>query len=105
MYASVWCNRRRLLWDFFRQDLSNAPASWAVIGDFNAALGAHEKSGPPPASRPCADFRSFIDDCNLSQVGTHGAFFTWSKGGASHPRTECKLDRALCTMDFLSFWS
>ena len=68
-------------------------------------LSKHEKFGPPPASHPCANFCSFIADCNLSHVGTQGAFFSWSKGGSSQQQTKFKLERALCTLDFMSFRS
>ncbi|KAF3432461.1 hypothetical protein FNV43_RR27201 [Rhamnella rubrinervis] len=49
---------------------------WAVIGDFNAILGAHERSGGgPPIHSSCTDFQaapSCISMLSLSKLGNVG---------------------------------
>ena len=95
IYASVQLYRRRKLWDVLGH-LSFGNAPWLVIGDFNVILGAHEKTGGRlPDPRSCDDFATMISDCNLFDIPSSGAQFTWArKSGTRY--VECRLDRALC---------
>ena len=78
---------------------------WSVIGDFNAVLGAHEKTGNSPAPGPCNDFCTFMDDCLLSEIPTNGAMYTWTNGRHGNARVESKLDKALANFEFFNYWN
>ena len=104
VYGSVWSNRRILLWSDLYNISLNFSSSWCVLGDFNAVLGAHEKLGRAPASTPCRNFCSFIDDCMLSHVSSRGSFYTWSNGRHGISRVECRLDRVLGNISFFNQW-
>ncbi|KAK3229883.1 hypothetical protein Dsin_001764 [Dipteronia sinensis] len=92
-----------LLW-FVLLSLCLVSSSWLVVGDFNAALGAHESLGlRSPARSSCEDFRSIIEDCDLIGVRSQGARFTWARG--RYPRT--KVERrtlVLYLFGFQSMW-
>ncbi|PRQ42072.1 putative RNA-directed DNA polymerase [Rosa chinensis] len=76
-----------------------------VIGDFNAVLGAHEKSGGPSPSRlSCADFQSMSDTCDFVHLDTSGLFFTWSNGWSTSGHVELRLDRCLCDTTWFEAW-
>lgn len=47
VYAMALYRVRRSLWDFLVQFQATVQLPWAMIGDFNAILHAHEKTGPP----------------------------------------------------------
>ena len=102
--GSVWRNRRLHLWHDITSLSTNFSSSWCVLGDFNAVLGAHEKTGRAPALGPCTDFRSFIDDCLFSEVISHGAKFTWTNWRHGNARVDSKLDRALANFHFFDHW-
>ncbi|XP_057770983.1 uncharacterized protein LOC130990768 [Salvia miltiorrhiza] len=76
-----------------------------MIGDFNAVLGAHERRGRrTPASRPCSEFCSFIEDHDLIQSDSSGPFFTWTDRRRFPFPIESVLDRALFSQDFFDIW-
>ena len=79
VYANVSYIRRRSLWDSLHQVYSNMAHPWSIMGDFNAVMGAHEKTGPPPQPISCREFRNGIDSCNFTDIDTKDAFYTWSQ--------------------------
>lgn len=50
VYASVFYQVRRQLWNSILSIYANWNDPYLVIRDFNAVLGAHEKTGNPPLS-------------------------------------------------------
>lgn len=64
---------RRQLWQDL-VDVSLFGGPWMVIGDFNAVLGAHEKSGGcPPMRLACKEFKRMSDSCDLIYLDTTGS--------------------------------
>uniref|UniRef100_A0A803LW18 Uncharacterized protein n=1 Tax=Chenopodium quinoa TaxID=63459 RepID=A0A803LW18_CHEQI len=51
---------------------------WVVLGDFNCILEAEERIGAPVSWREMADFRAYIEDCDLSDMKYSGNFYTWN---------------------------
>lgn len=68
VHGHVLHTMRRPLWDLLRS-LPDNPKM--VVGDFNAVLGAHERSSAhPPIRVACEEFRDMIDDCGFLEVTT-----------------------------------
>ncbi|XP_057779904.1 uncharacterized protein LOC130998505 [Salvia miltiorrhiza] len=101
-HASCDYTERRQLW------LDVDPfmvGHFLMIGDFNAVLGAHERRGRRNlASRPCSEFRSFIEDHDLIQPDSSGPFFTWTDRRRFPSPIESVLDKALFSQDFSDVW-
>jgi hypothetical protein len=70
---------------------------WLLAGDFNDIMSMNEKKGGVPASiRKCNLFKERIDACQLIDIGSVGAIYTW-RGPVYHggQRIYERLDRAL----------
>ena len=68
-----------------------------MAGDFNEILSLEEKIGGRLRSvAQMTEFRQALADCNLSDMGTAGGWFTWSD---SH--TKERLDRGTCSKSWL----
>lgn len=75
VHAHASYTQRRALWAYICA-LPTAPL--LLIGDFNAALGAHERhSSVLPLRTSCQDFQNMISDCQLLEIPMPGGRFTW----------------------------
>lgn len=83
MYASTTYLLRRTLWNDINDLQNRNPDPWCLIGDFNAVLGSLE-------------VRGFI---------TRGSEYNWSIGRRGAALTEKRLDRCMCNVDWLNFWT
>ncbi|KAK3205108.1 hypothetical protein Dsin_019154 [Dipteronia sinensis] len=96
---------RRHLWDDMLSLSSSVSSHWLAIGDFNAVIGAHEKSGGViPSVVSCNEFQFMSDNYNLIHMPTSGSLFTWMNCSASHFRIEIRLDRSLYNPSWLDVW-
>ena len=75
------------------------------MGDFNACLGAYEKSGHAPPLISYRDFAVMIDDCSLYNLDIIGTLYTWFNGRKGNAIIEERLDRALCSTSSFNSWS
>lgn len=92
---------RRTLW----QDLLSIQGlPVCLLGDFNAVLGAHERSAGSPSRVETWDFQSFINDGDFLDLPSVGPFFTWSNHRFSHGYLETRIDRVLATQSFIDLW-
>lgn len=78
IYANVSYICRRAFWDSIYQVYLNMIHPWAIISDFNAMIGAHEKIGPPHQTISFQEFKNGINSCILIDINTSDAFYTWS---------------------------
>jgi hypothetical protein len=102
IYASTCYLKRRELWSSLSNLVYQHLIPWSFIGDFNTILGAHEYRGNClPASIPMTDFQSWTNSLNLIHLHTHGAFFTWANGRRGRHYTQKRLDRVICTQDWI----
>lgn len=67
------------------------------MGDFNDCLSASKKSGGPVNKARCDRFATNLDRCNLLDLGSSGARFTWSGQRRGHIQTMIRLDRVMAT--------
>lgn len=102
VYAKTTIAGRRLLWqDLVSIQASHVHGPWLVLGDFNCVLGAHEKRGGNlPNATSCYEFQQMCSSCNLLNIDTIGAAFTWT-----NRRTEVRLDRALGNLEWFDAWA
>jgi hypothetical protein len=102
VYASTNHIKRRELWQKLSWVQNNALMPWCFIGDFNTILGAHEHSGRHvPAHSPMDDFFQWSDSNNYVHLPTRGMSYTWSNGRRGSNHTEKRLDRSICSLDFI----
>jgi hypothetical protein len=102
VYASTNHVKRRELWHNLSLVQSPHLLPWCFIGDFNSILGSHEHRGNHiPANTPMADFHQWSDSNNYIHLPTRGMNYTWSNGRRGLNHTEKRLDRSICTLDFI----
>jgi len=87
--------------DTFKNSLTslqnNCHAPWIFWGNFNAVLGAHEKSGRRlPPSISCTDFLSWSNANLLLHLNTNSVQFTWNNGRLDSNSVFLRLDRGIC---------
>lgn len=105
VYAATTIVDRRSLWLSLAQICSNFSDPIFIVGDFNAVLGAHEKSGGNlPRSSSSDDFQAMVDTCNLVQIDHKGSPFTWTNGRKNSAHIEMMLDRCFCSLPWLDSW-
>ncbi|XP_031101868.1 uncharacterized protein LOC116005772 [Ipomoea triloba] len=75
---------------------------WLIAGDFNAIVNEDECSNPEnQGSHRNGDFRDWIFSEALIDLGYSGTKFTWRRGREEGTFKGARLDRALCSMDWL----
>ncbi|GMN52732.1 hypothetical protein TIFTF001_021876 [Ficus carica] len=57
-----------------------------------------------PASVFYRVLSSFIDSCGFIDISTQDYFFTWTNGRGTRSHVEQRLDRCLCTQEWLDAW-
>lgn len=92
LYANVLYKLRRSLWAYLGNFAVMVSGIWSVFGDFNAFLGAREKSSLLPCSISCKQFSTTIDGAKLQALDTSDDFYMWAIRGA-RSFVKCKLDR------------
>ncbi|XP_018473790.2 uncharacterized protein LOC108845015 [Raphanus sativus] len=107
VYASNNEVERRALW----ADLRGTQAAyhhldlpWIVIGDFNVTLSSaeHSRGGATQSSHlGMRFFQEAVGDCNLTDMASSGALFTWWNKRDEDPIGK-KLDRALINTAWFS---
>ncbi|XP_024004030.1 uncharacterized protein LOC112081502 [Eutrema salsugineum] len=100
VYALNTENQRRMLWSEISQIHSNSPARfrpWALAGDFNQIASSSEHFSVIPSAFSLSgitDIQSCLEDNELRDLQSRGAFYTWSNHRPEDPILR-KLDRVL----------
>ncbi|XP_062011846.1 uncharacterized protein LOC133728442 [Rosa rugosa] len=96
VYAATTSVAHRPLWSEIEQINTSFSGPLLLVGDFNAILGAHEKTGGRMPTRvSCDDFQHMVDVCHLTQIDLKGSLFTWTNGRGVGSHIEMLLDRKL----------
>lgn len=99
--ANLYVVRRRLWMAILELRLNNI----CFMGDFNAIFGPDEQFSQCCLSRvSCDEFRQCVLDAGLIDLETTGPFLTWRCSHSSRILMS-RLDRALASEDFISFWN
>ncbi|XP_019166877.1 PREDICTED: uncharacterized protein LOC109162645 [Ipomoea nil] len=97
VYGSPAHHLHRRLWNDLRQAENSITGPWIVAGDFNAVLNSEETSNYSSfSSHRSADFRNWIQDEGLIDLGFSGPKLTWVKNEAAERVKGARLDQALC---------
>ncbi|KAM2339768.1 hypothetical protein ACFX1X_019299 [Malus domestica] len=98
IYASTNEKKGQNQWGYLSRRLGNNRGKTLLIGDFNDILCNDEKEGgnyrPTSSMR---DFREFVAQNELMDLGFVGYPFTWRNNQEAKPIQQC-LDRGLATM-------
>ncbi|KAH7840001.1 hypothetical protein Vadar_011188 [Vaccinium darrowii] len=87
---------RRVLWQDLKERVSRVRQNCILLGDFNAITSNEEKwGGPNRASWELRDFREFISESHLIDMGYVGYPFTWNNKRHGGCNVRERLDRAL----------
>ncbi|KAJ4839764.1 hypothetical protein Tsubulata_022251 [Turnera subulata] len=91
VYASPTETLRVPFWSRVASVSQSVQLPWVLLGDFNVISSPEETVGGvvPPLSR-MARFRSWMEECGISDLGFKGPKFTWFRGMLRR-----RLDRAL----------
>ncbi|XP_062014240.1 uncharacterized protein LOC133730715 [Rosa rugosa] len=105
VYAATTSVARRPLWSAIEQIKTSFSGPLLLVGDFNAILGAHEKTGGRlPTRVSCDDFQHMVDVCHLTQIDLKGSPFTWTNGRGVSSHIEMLLGRCFCSIPWLDYW-
>ncbi|KAJ8430325.1 hypothetical protein Cgig2_015382 [Carnegiea gigantea] len=81
--------QRQSLWRDLRSIAGQMHMAWGVVGDFNTTLYPEERLGGEKINyAELSTFAACLEECDLQEVKSTGAFFTWTSGS-----TWSKLDR------------
>ncbi|KAL9241284.1 hypothetical protein vseg_015413 [Gypsophila vaccaria] len=75
---------------------------WLVCGDFNNVLFLTERLGAEVHLSETEPFRRCVEECELSDIKSIGAFFTWNNKQAGVKRVFSRIDRVLVNGAWLS---
>ncbi|KAA3466242.1 putative Transposon TX1 [Gossypium australe] len=96
---------RSASWNLLRQLSNNNSILWVVLGDFNEIANSFEKKGGCHCSeRQMLAFRSALEECNLTDLGYRGRWFTWERGRVSSTNIRERLDRGVATLSWLELF-
>ncbi|XP_074314661.1 uncharacterized protein LOC141649892 [Silene latifolia] len=95
VYAFNGINERAPLWDQLRKIASHISGPWAIAGDFNCVLAAHERFGGATSLAEMEPFRKCVDDCEVLDITDVGSVFTWNNKQKPEERIYNRLDRFL----------
>lgn len=105
VYGSPSATLRRRLWTDLTTSRNNINPAWMVMGDFNAVAKQEEVSNQETFnSRRNMEFNKWQFDEGLVDMGFTGPKFTWMRGITTDNFKGARLDRAMCTMDWLSLF-
>ncbi|XP_071912179.1 uncharacterized protein [Coffea arabica] len=99
IYASCDSQVRRGQWEVLNRRKVGWGDKWIIIGDFNDIISNDEKwGGRRRDNRSFHDFRKFINENQLLDVGYIGKPWTWSNNWYGNGEIKERLDRGLCSM-------
>lgn len=102
IYGSPSPQHRNKLWDDLGQDQRRIRGPWMAIGDFNSITSIDEVSNQETfvASR-CSRFNEWLENEGMVDIGFSGPTFTWTRGNSVESFKGARLDRAVCSPDWL----
>ncbi|XP_074291709.1 uncharacterized protein LOC141618494 [Silene latifolia] len=77
---------------------------WVVLGDFNNVMFANERIGKIFKDEEMLPFQSTVALCDLQDMKSTGAFFTWNNKQPSETRIFGRIDRVLVNDEWLNKW-
>ncbi|RAL42420.1 hypothetical protein DM860_017600 [Cuscuta australis] len=101
-YASPTPHLRQKLWNTLKRDNLNITTPWIAAGDFNSVTKREEVSNPDHfEAHRCSRFNEWTFDEAMIDLGFIGQCFTWKRGTDNVNFKGARLDRVLCSIDWL----
>lgn len=101
LYGPPVEQERNGIWDKLRAIARYMSEPWLCIGDFNEILSQSEKwGGNPHTLRRVINFQLLVSDCELLEVESKGASYTWCNQRLGEAHIKERLDRALGNLSF-----
>ncbi|XP_028763194.1 uncharacterized protein LOC114721533 [Neltuma alba] len=92
VYGETTPLKRKGLWDSISSLAGVVNEPWILLGDFNAYLSPHNKTGGGNINwNSIHDFNNCINSCGLQEVPVVGDIFTWERGAIKE-----RLDWTFC---------
>jgi len=98
VYASPNPTMRTSFWNYLTNISQNISGSWMLIGDFNETLLPSDQRGGLFQHNRAAQFSNFMENCNLLDITTTGARFTWHRNHNGIRILSKKLDQGLANI-------
>ena len=73
---------------------------WAVMGDFNCVLN-REDMGSQVRMSEIRDFQNCVEECELQEMKSSGAFYTWNNKKRGEDRVYSRIDRVLINTEWI----
>ncbi|XP_071906102.1 uncharacterized protein [Coffea arabica] len=100
VYASCDSHIRKGQWEVINRRKSGWGDKWIIMGDFNDITSNEEKwEGRVRDAKNFQDFREFINDNKLIDIGYEGKPWTWCNNWYGTREVKERLDRGLCMVD------
>ncbi|XP_074265580.1 uncharacterized protein LOC141588019 [Silene latifolia] len=100
VYAFNDGSERRDLWRKLELIHSTSTGPWVVTGDFNTVINPLERLGGNTKQSDMDEFIDCIAKCELTDIQTTGAFYTWTNKQEAQTRVYSRLDRFLVNQDW-----
>ncbi|KAI3882914.1 hypothetical protein MKX03_008395 [Papaver bracteatum] len=105
MYSSCYPEERKLQWQTIDEMGEHMDLTWVVIGDLNVTMSFYERhSFTTHTYYTPALIQDTIQKYGLQDVPFTGHPFTWSNKRSTTHLVQTRLDRALATTQWLSFF-
>lgn len=102
VYGSPSKDLRQRLWKELGRNKGYFNHPWAAIGDFNSVTCKEEVSNFNTYSdQRSRNFNDWINEEALIDLGYTGQKFTWVRGNNTNTFKGARLDRGLCSVDWL----
>ncbi|KAA3463879.1 reverse transcriptase [Gossypium australe] len=95
-YGSPYTKDKNAVWNILRRLDQEVEYPWLVIGDFNEILYSFEKSGGIQRdNKRMKAFRETSEECQLTDIGFSGVWFTWERGNLPETNIRERFDRGV----------
>ncbi|PPS03655.1 hypothetical protein GOBAR_AA17005 [Gossypium barbadense] len=96
---------RKDSWNLIRHLEKECDLPWVMMGDFNKIMFSFEKKGGcVQDERQMSTFREVLQECDLSNLGFSGQWFTWEKGRLPSNNIREKHDRGMANKKVVEGW-
>ncbi|XP_060178196.1 uncharacterized protein LOC132608135 [Lycium barbarum] len=92
---------RRPLWQDLRRIQGQVLSPWAITGDFNCVLEREEILGSPVTISDIREFKQCVLDCDLNDLRSSGAFYTWCNKQCEQRRVYSSIDKVLVNHEWV----
>jgi len=100
VYASHNPTTRTSYWNYLIDISHNITGSWMLIGDFNETVLPSDQIGGIFQNNKATQFSNFMENCNLFDITTTVARFTWHRNHNGIRILSKKLDRGLANVEW-----